>query len=320
MEREFRSTVYLCIMNWKNALDGFKVYLMLERSLSGNSVEAYIRDVNKLLQYMKLKNYVYEPIQVPPSVVSELMSYLNELGLESTSQARTLSGLKTFYKYLLLEDLLDVAPTDLIEAPRLARKIPDVLTFEEVEQILATIDLSKSQGLRDRAIIEILYACGLRVTELINLKISNLYFHEGYLTVIGKGNKERLVPIGSDAMKHLGFYLEHARKNMKTMPEYDNFVFINNRGKPLSRIWIFLIIKEATKAAGIEKNVSPHTFRHSFATHLIEGGADLKVVQDLLGHESITTTEVYTHLDTEYLRETVLMFHPRNQHKPQKVE
>ena len=302
-------------MNWKTAIDGFRIYLMLERSLSANSVEAYLRDVNKLLQYMELKNYHYDPATVPPSVISELMEYLNEFGLESTSQARTLSGIKTFYKFLLLEDVIDVAPTDLIEAPRLARKIPDVLSFDEIEQILATIDLSKPQGLRDRAILEVLYACGVRVSELINLKRSNLYFHEGYITVIGKGNKERLVPIGDDAMKHLGYYLEHVRKRIKTMPDYDNYVFLNNRGKPISRIWIFLIIKEAAKTAGIEKNVSPHTFRHSFATHLIEGGADLKVVQDLLGHESITTTEVYTHLDTEYLRETVLMFHPRNRRK-----
>jgi integrase/recombinase XerD len=302
-------------MDWKLALEGFKAYLMLERSMSHNSLDAYLRDVAKLQQYMELKGYKYMPIAVPPSVISELMGYLNSLGLEASSQARTLSGIKTFYKYLLLEDLLDVAPTDLIEAPRLARKIPDVLSFEEIDMLLATIDLSKNNGLRDRAILEVLYACGLRVSELINLKRSNLYFHEGYLTVIGKGDKERLVPIGDEAVKHLGFYLDHVRVKIKTMPEYDNFVFLNNRGKPLSRIWIFLIIKEATKVAGVEKNVSPHTFRHSFATHLIEGGADLKVVQDLLGHESITTTEVYTHLDTDYLRETVMMFHPRNKRK-----
>jgi integrase/recombinase XerD len=302
-------------MDWKLALEGFKAYLKLERSLSHNSLDAYLRDVGKLQQYMELKGYKYMPIAVPPSVISELMAYLNSLGLEASSQARTLSGIKTFYKYLLLEDLLDVAPTDLIEAPRLARKIPDVLSFEEIDMLLATIDLSKNNGLRDRAILEVLYACGLRVSELINLKRSNLYFHEGYITVIGKGDKERIVPIGDEAKKHLGFYLDHVRVKIKTMPDYENFVFLNHRGKPLSRIWIFLIIKEATKVAGIEKNVSPHTFRHSFATHLIEGGADLKVVQDLLGHESITTTEVYTHLDTEYLRETVLMFHPRNKRK-----
>ncbi len=188
-------------------------------------------------------------------------------------------------------------------------------SVSEIERILATIDLSKTNGLRDRAILEVLYACGLRVSELINLKRSNLYFHEGYITAVGKGNKERLVPIGDDAMKHLKFYLDDVRARIKTMPDYENFVFLNNRGKPLSRIWVFLIIKEAAKVAEIDKIVSPHTFRHSFATHLIEGGADLKVVQDLLGHESITTTEVYTHLDTDYLRETVLMFHPRNRRK-----
>jgi integrase/recombinase XerD len=306
---------YICSMDWNTATEGFKAYLMLERSLSHNSLDAYMRDIAKLQQFLDLKNLVYAPTAVPPSVISALMGYLNDLGLEATSQARTLSGIKTFYKYLLLEDAIDVAPTDLIDAPKLAKKIPDVLTVEEVEQILAAIDLSKPNGLRDRAILEVLYACGLRVSELINLKLSNLYFPEGYITVIGKGDKERLVPIGSDAVKHLGYYLEHNRKNIKTMPDYANFVFMNNRGKPLSRIWIFLIIKEVTKIAGIEKNVSPHTFRHSFATHLIEGGADLKVVQDLLGHESITTTEIYTHLDTEYLRETVMMFHPRNKRK-----
>ena len=302
-------------MNWKTAIAGFNAYLMLERSLSHNSLEAYLRDVGKLQQYMELKGYNYMPIAVPPSVISELMGYLNDLGLEASSQARTLSGIKTFYKYLLLEDLIDVAPTDLIEAPRLAKKIPDVLNIEEIDKLLAIIDLSKPNGLRDRAILEVLYACGLRVSELINLKRSNLYFHEGYITVIGKGDKERIIPIGDDAKKHLGFYLDEVRKRIKTMPEFDNFVFLNNRGKPLSRIWIFLIIKEAAKNAEIEKNVSPHTFRHSFATHLIEGGADLKVIQDLLGHESITTTEVYTHLDTDYLRETVMMFHPRNRIK-----
>jgi integrase/recombinase XerD len=302
-------------LTWANALLGFKAYLMLERSMSPNSLDAYFRDVSKLQQYVAMRGFSYLPTTVPPELISELMGYLNDLGLEATSQSRTLSGIKTFYKYLLLEDIIDVAPTDLIEAPKLARRIPDVLSVDELEAIFATIDLSTFHGLRNRAILEVLYACGLRVTELVNLKISNLYFHEGYITVIGKGDKERLVPIGDDAVKHLKHYLEHVRNKIKTMPEYENFVFLNQRGKPLTRVWIFLIIKEATTAAAIEKNVSPHTFRHSFATHLIEGGADLKIVQDLLGHESITTTEVYTHLDTAYLRETIMMFHPRNQVK-----
>jgi integrase/recombinase XerD len=303
-------------MNWKLAIDGFRAYLMLERSLSANSLDAYLRDVQKLQQFIAFKGWDYEPTNVPPQVISDLMDYLLDLGLESSSQARTLSGIKTFYKYLLLEDVIDVAPTDMIEAPKLAKKIPDVLSVEEVERIFAAIDLSTPQGQRNRAIMEVLYACGLRVSELVNLKRSNLFFHEGYITVIGKGDKERLVPIGNDAMKHVQFYIENERKRLKKIPaEYENYVFLGQRGKPLHRIWIFLIVKELCKAAAIEKNVSPHTFRHSFATHLIEGGADLKVVQDLMGHESITTTEVYTHLDTAYLRETILMFHPRNKRK-----
>lgn len=300
------------ILTWERAFAGFKAYLMLERAMSPNSLDAYMRDVSKLQQYVALRGFDYLPTAVPPELMSEMMGYLNGLGLEATSQSRTLSGIKTFYRYLLLEDIIDVAPTDLIEAPKLRKRIPDVLSVDEVDEIFATIDLSTPQGLRNRAILEVLYACGLRVTELVNMKRSNFFFHEGYITVVGKGDKERLVPIGEDAMKHLNFYLEHVREKIKTMPNYEDFIFLNNRGKPLTRIWIFLIIKEAAKKASIEKNVSPHTFRHSFATHLIEGGADLKVVQDLLGHESITTTEVYTHLDTAYLRETIMMFHPRN--------
>lgn len=240
-------------MTWETALKDFKTFLMLERSLSANSVEAYLRDVAKLQQFIELKNYRQEPLTVTPSVVFELMSYLNDLGLEASSQARTLSGLKTFYKYLLLQDLIDVAPTDLVDGPKLARRIPDVLTVEEIDLLFGTIDLSKEAGLRHRAMLEVLYACGLRVTELINLKRSNIYFHEGYITVVGKGNKERLVPIGSDAIKHLQIYLEHARDKIKTMPDFNNFVFLNQRGKPLSRIWVFLVIKEAAATAGIEK-------------------------------------------------------------------
>ena len=295
---------------------GFRAYLMLERSLSPNSLEAYMRDVAKLQQFLALKNLTYEPVEVPPEVISDLMAQLMALGLEASSQSRTLSGIKTFYKYLLLEDALDVAPTDLIEAPKLARRIPDVLSVEEIDRIFAAIDLSNPFGQRNRAILEILYACGLRVSELINLKRSNVFFEEHFLAVVGKGNKERLVPMGEDAMKHLRFYLDNERAKLKNVKQgFDDFVFINMRGKPMNRTWIFLIIKDLCTAAGIEKNVSPHTFRHSFATHLIEGGADLKVVQDLLGHESITTTEVYTHLDTAYLRETIMMFHPRNRRK-----
>ena len=274
-----------------------------------------MRDVSKLQQFIELKAYGFLPADVPPKVISELLNYLSELGLEAASQARTLSGIKTFYRYLLIEDLINVSPADLIDAPKIGQKIPDVLSVDEIDRIFAAVDLSSKNGQRNRAMLEVLYASGLRVTELTTLKISNLYFTEGYITVIGKGNKERLVPIGNDAMKHVLYYLKTVRVHIKTTPENENFVFLNNRGKPLSRVWIFLIIKELVEAAEINKNVSPHTFRHSFATHLIEGGADLKVVQDLLGHESITTTEIYTHLDTDYLRETIMMFHPRNKRK-----
>ena len=303
-------------MTWSQSLIGFRTYLILERSLSENSLEAYLRDVAKLKQYLELKGYTYLPAEIPPKIISELLNYLSDLGLEAASQARTLSGIKTFFRYLLIEDIINVSPTDLIDAPKIGQKIPDVLSVDEIDRISAAIDLSSKNGQRNRAMLEVLYACGLRVTELTTLKISNLYFQEGYITVIGKGNKERLVPIGSDAMKYVLIYLQSVRVHIKTTSENENFVFLNNRGKPLSRVWVFLIIKDLVEAAEINKNVSPHTFRHSFATHLIEGGADLKVVQDLLGHESITTTEIYTHLDTDYLRETIMMFHPRNKRKP----
>jgi integrase/recombinase XerD len=307
-------------MNWKYAINGFRAHLMLERSMSANSLDAYMRDVTKLQQFLELKNLTLKPTEVTTELIADLMQYLESLGLEATSQARTLSGLKTFYRFLLLEDAIETSPTDMVERPKLGRKIPDVLTVEEVESIFNTIDLTTPNGHRDRAILEVLYACGLRVTELLNLKISKLYFHEGYITVIGKGDKERLVPIGGEAQKHVELYVNNERKRMKVPKENDDYVFLSYRGKPLTRAWVFLIIKDLCQKAEIEKTVSPHTFRHTFATHLIEGGADLKVVQDLLGHESITTTELYTHLDTAYLRETIMMFHPRNSIKTDKED
>jgi integrase/recombinase XerD len=256
---------------------------------------------------------------VTSEVIADLMQYLESLGLEATSQARTLSGLKTFYRFLLLEDIMDTAPTDLIERPKLGRKIPDFLTVEEVERIFEAIDLAQPRGHRNRAILEVLYACGLRITELLNLKMSKLYFHEGYITVIGKGDKERLIPIGGEAQKHVEFYLNNERRKLKPAKDCEDFVFLSYRGKQLTRAKVFALIKELCVKAEMEKTVSAHTFRHTFATHLIEGGADLKVVQDLLGHESITTTELYTHLDTAYLRETIMMFHPRNKQKRQEI-
>ena len=297
---------------WDSALTDFKNYLQLERSFSGNTVEAYIRDLSKLKEYITLKQYPLAPADVDSSTLSELMVYLNSLGLERSSQARLLSSIKTFYKYLLIENLIVKDPTGLMASPKIHRKLPEVLTFEEIEAILTGIDLSAPNGTRNRAIVEVLYACGLRVSELTELRLTNIFTEIGFLKVIGKGNKERIIPVGEEALKYMQLYIRHVRNKISPQKGAENIVFLNNRGAALSRVMIFLMIKEMALQAGIDKTVSPHTFRHSFATHLLEGGADLKVIQDLLGHESITTTEIYTHLDAEYLKETVLAFHPRN--------
>ncbi len=301
-------------MNWHPYLQGFKSYLMLERSLSGHSVDAYLRDVAKLVQYLELQALSLSPLEIQLEQLEAFIFWLNGLGLGDRSQARILSGIKAFYKYLLMEDLINTDPTHLLEGPRLKRKIPEVLSYEEVMRMLAAIDLSQPQGTRNRAILETLYACGLRVSELLNLKISNLFFEIGFIKVIGKNDKERIVPIGEGAIKHIRLYQDNVRKLQSNIhPEDENILFLNRRGRKLSRVMVFLVVKQAAKDAAIAKRVSPHTFRHSFATHLIEGGADLKAVQDMLGHESITTTEIYTHLDTDYLKDTVMSFHPRNQ-------
>ena len=299
-------------MNWSSYINGFKSYLMLERALSENSVQAYLRDVHKLVEFLEIKSYNLSPLEVRLKHLEEFIIWVNELGLGARSQARIISGLKAFYKYLLIEDLMDSVPTELLEGPRLDRKIPDVLSYEEIQKMLDAIDLSEAHGVRNRAMLETLYASGLRVSELINLKLTNVYFDLGLIRVVGKGDKERIIPIGEDAIKHIQLYIEGVRRGqMNIHPDHGNFVFLNRRGKKLSRVMVFMIVKEAARNAGISKKVSPHTFRHSFATHLIEGGADLRAVQDMLGHESIVTTEIYTHLDTEYLRETILNFHPR---------
>ncbi len=299
-------------MNWKPTVKGFKSYLMLERSLSENSIAAYLRDVAKLKEFLVLKELDVAPKDVTQKHLEEFILWLNELGLGARSQARLISGLKAFYKFLLVEDMTDDDPTELLEGPRLSRKIPEVLSYEEIRRMLDTIDLSEPQGTRNRAMLETLYACGLRVTEMTTLRLSNLFTEIGFIKVIGKGDKERLVPIGEEALLHIKHYVEGVRRaQMNIHPDHENFIFLNRRGKSLSRVMVFMIVKEAAKLAGITKKVSPHTFRHSFATHLIEGGADLKAVQDMLGHESITTTEIYTHLDTDYLRETIMAFHPR---------
>ncbi len=300
-------------MNWSATINGFKNYLLLERSLSKHSIDAYLRDVKSLSHFVQTREVVPNPLEIKRDDLEGFIRHINELGLGARSQARMLSGIKAFYKYLLVEDLLDNDPTELLEGPRLRRKIPEVLSYLEIQALLEAIDLSEPQGTRNRAMLETLYACGLRVSELTGLKLSNLFLDVGFLRVVGKNDKERLIPIGATAIKHLQLYLEGVRRPMTNIhPEHANIVFLNRRGKQISRVMVFMIVKEMAKRASIEKSVSPHTFRHSFATHLIEGGADLRAVQDMLGHESITTTEIYTHLDTDFLRETIASFHPRS--------
>ncbi len=296
---------------WDIYLKGFKAYLQLERSLSANSIEAYIRDVEKLVQYLQSAGQQFPPDQVTLAELQACVQWIANLGMSATSQARIISGIKAFYKYLLLEDIIRQDPTQLIEAPKTRRQLPDVLSFDEIEQIIAQVKAGTPEGQRNRAILETMYSCGLRVSEVINLKISQLHFDAGFIRVVGKGDKERLVPIGPDAIKYINIYKEEIRVHVPIKKGQEDILFLNRRGSALTRVMIFLVIKDLTAAAGINKQVSPHTFRHSFATHLVEGGADLRAVQEMLGHESITTTEIYTHLDREFLRDTLQRFHPR---------
>lgn len=287
------------------------MYLQLEKSLSANSIEAYLTDVDKLVQYFTLLEQRPSPKDVTLPQLQGFIRWINELGLAATSQARIISGIRAFFHFLVMEDVIIVDPSELLEAPKLGRKLPDTLSSAEIDLLLQAIDRTKAEGERNLAILETLYACGLRVSEATNLKISNLYFHEGFIKVTGKGDKERLVPIGRSAMHQLDIYLHQVRNHQDIDPQYQDFVFLNRRGKPLSRVMIFLLIKSLAETAGIRKTISPHTFRHSFATHLVENGADLRAVQQMLGHESITTTEIYTHLDRKFLYKTVEEFHPR---------
>ena len=296
-------------MSWESSIKEFKYYLQIERSLAQNSVEAYIRDINKLADYCSTINKT--EISTSTRDIRKFITELNDNGISARSQARIISGIKSFYKYLIIEDIIIDNPTTLIDNPKIGLKLPDVLSIIEIDMIVAVIDLSSKHGERNRAIIETLYSCGLRVSELINLKISNIQFIEGYLKVTGKGNKERLAPIGSKAIKYISLYINEVRVHQKIKKDQQDYVFLNNRGSKLTRVMIFTIIKKLAKIAGIQKKISPHTFRHSFATHLIEGGADLRAVQEMLGHESITTTEIYTHLDKDYLRSNLMQFHPR---------
>ena len=295
---------------WEAYKKGFKAYLQLEKSLSENSVEAYVHDIEKFTQFLYLNKLEKSPREIELPNLEAFLQWINELGMTSTSQARIISGLRSFYKFCLQEQISKTDPTALLEAPKLAKHLPDTLSFDEIEKIIEANDLSTPEGVRNKAIVETLYSCGLRVSELVNLRRSCLYFEVGYIRIIGKGDKERLVPIGSSAIKYIKIYLENIRVHMPVIAGNEDVVFLNRRGRKLTRVMIFTIIKNLAKKAAITKNISPHTFRHSFATHLVEGGADLRAVQEMLGHESITTTEIYTHLDREYLRDTLQQFHP----------
>lgn len=299
-------------MDWQTGLIGFKSYLRLERSLSANTIEAYLHDVDMLMQFFKAKSLKKEVSDVSGNDLKDFLVWINELGMLPPTQARVLSGLKAFFKYLLLDNQIKIDPSALIESPKTSRKLPDTLSILEINSLIEAIDLSKAEGMRNKAMLEILYGSGLRVSELTNLKISNLFLDIDFIKILGKGDKERLVPIGSEAIKFLRIFIEEVRVHIAVNPGKEDFVFLNMRGNPISRVMVFLIIKDLAKKAGINKSISPHTFRHSFATHLIEGGADLRAIQEMLGHESITTTEIYTHLDRDYLRDTIIQFHPRS--------
>jgi integrase/recombinase XerD len=302
-------------MMWELHIRHFQNYLRLERSLSANSIEAYIRDVEKLRQFTEMKFAKTPATKVTTKHLQRFIEFVNELGMSAYSQARILSGVKAFYRYLLFDELIENDPSALLEGPRIGRKLPDTLSFAEIETLFAAIDLSTPEGARNRAMLEMLYSSGLRVSELINLKLNDIHFDVGFLRVLGKGNKERLVPIGKDAMKFTKIYRDKVRgiaPHKSPQKGHEAFVFLNRNGRKLTREMIFTIIKNLATTIGLKKSISPHTFRHSFATHLIEGGADLRAVQEMLGHRSITTTEIYTHLDRDYLRQVIQDFHPRS--------
>ncbi len=299
-------------MNWEQEIEGFKNYLKIEKGLSDNSIHAYITDLFKLVQFLKEQNYDISPEGVKLDHLKDMIEWVNNKGISPRTQARIISGIKSFYKYLLIEEKVDRDPTALLETPKVGRKLPEILSVEEIDTIINAVDTKKAEGQRNKAILETLYSCGLRVSELIDLKISNLFFESGFVKIEGKGSKERLVPISTKAIKEINLYLSEYRRNLKVHPDHEDVLFLNRRGKKLSRVMIFTIIKNITKKLGLEKNISPHTFRHSFATHLIDGGANLRAVQEMLGHESIITTEIYTHLDKEYLKNTIIQYHPRS--------
>ncbi len=299
-------------MSWDTFTRQFKDYLKLERSLAENTIEAYLRDITKLRQFLEFDDEEIGPTKVTQSHLTGFIGFINALGMSRYSQARIISGIKAFYKFLLYEELITKDPSALLETPKMGRKLPDTLNLPEIEDLFSAIDLSTPEGTRNRAMLETLYSSGLRVSELINLKISHLHEDIGFIRVLGKGSKERLVPIGQVALKHIKLYRTQIRVHIDIVPGFEDHLFLNKRGKGLSRVMVFMIIKDLAALVNLKKNISPHTFRHSFATHLIEGGADLRAVQEMLGHESITTTEIYTHLDRDYLKQVITEFHPRS--------
>lgn len=299
-------------MKWEDSIKGYENYLRLEKSLSQNSVTAYINDVNKLIKFLERDDIMLAPNKIKLQHLKDFIQWLNECGVSPRTQARTISGIKSFYKYLLIEEKITSDPTALLEPPKIGRKLPDILSLEEIDSLMESIDLKKAEGQRNKAMLETLYSCGLRVSELVNLKMTNLYFDQGYVKIEGKADKERLVPVSNRAVNEINKYLKGYRKTLKIHKDSENILFLNRRGKRLSRVMVFTIIKNLAEKVGINKKISPHTFRHSFATHLINGGADLRAVQEMLGHESILTTEIYTHLDRDYLKDTINQFHPRS--------
>jgi len=296
---------------WTQAIKDFVAYLKIEKSLSVNTIEAYINDLNKLQAYLQAIGSTATPQEVTPAMLSDFVVYEGDQGMKARSQARMLSGVRAFYKYLLMDNLIDADPTRLVDYPKIGRKLPDVLTVQEIDALLDAIDLSQPDGQRNRAMLETMYSCGLRVSELVGLHLSDLFFKEGFIKVKGKGGKERLAPISERAIHEINLYLPD-RSKLTVVRGQEDFLFLNRRGKALSRVMVFTVIKNLAATIGLQKSISPHTFRHSFATHLVEGGADLRAVQEMLGHESILTTEIYTHLDRTYLRETIVEFHPRS--------
>jgi len=297
-------------LNWHSLHKQFVAYLRIEKGLSENTCLAYQQDLQKLMDFCLARRLAVESVTYEH--LKELVSIFYDLGLSARSQARIISGIKQFFGFLLAEQVIANDPSELLEQPKLGRKLPEVLDIQEIDALISAVDLSKAEGHRNRAILETLYSCGIRVSELVNLKLSDLFFEEGFIRVIGKGNKERLVPVSEKVEKELSFYLDHERKHMNILKGDENIVFLNRRGQRLTRVMIFTIIRQLAQAIGLKKIISPHTFRHSFATHLLEGGANLRAIQEMLGHESITTTEIYTHMDQRFLRDAILTYHPRN--------